>query len=89
MEAASQKLPILSTPVSAIPEFITTHVHGILAGDAPAAIADEMCKVAGDPSLGPRLADAAFERLTSEFLMHPGIAHLKARLNEMLAQGIQ
>lgn len=86
MEAASQKLPILSTPVSAIPEFITTDVHGLLANDAPDSIASAMCRVADDPDLGPRLAAAAYARLTSEFLMHPGITHLTARLSAMLAQ---
>ena len=39
MEAASQKLPILSTPVSAIPEFIDSGTHGVLSDDAPAALA--------------------------------------------------
>jgi glycosyltransferase involved in cell wall biosynthesis len=85
MEAASQKLPILSTPVSAIPEFITTEVHGLLADDAPTAIASAMSRVAHEADLGPRLAEAAFARLTSDFLMHPGIKHLEARLSAMLA----
>ena len=39
MEAASQLLPILSTPVSAIPEFIDTGTHGVLSDDAPQALA--------------------------------------------------
>ncbi|MEP4978897.1 glycosyltransferase family 4 protein [Ascidiaceihabitans sp.] len=85
MEAASQKLPILSTPVSAIPEFIDTEVHGILSDDDPAALALEMKRFAQDPALGPRLADAAFTRLRRDFLMAPGIKHLSRRLHEMLA----
>ena len=85
MEAASQKLPILSTPVSAIPEFIVTGVHGILSDDSPAALAREMQAFASDPSLGPRLAEAAYDRLTSAFLMHPGIRQLKRRIDAMLA----
>ena len=85
MEAASQKLPILSTPVSAIPEFIDTEVHGILSDDSPAALATEITRVADDPALGPRLASAAYERLTHDFLMAPGIAKLAKRLRIMLA----
>jgi glycosyltransferase involved in cell wall biosynthesis len=85
MEAASQKLPILSTPVSAIPEFIETEVHGVLSADDPASLALEMQRFAHEPALGPRMADAAFARLTRDFLMHPGITHLATRLRGMLA----
>ncbi|MBY5935323.1 glycosyltransferase family 4 protein [Tateyamaria omphalii] len=84
MEAASQKLPILSTPVSAIPEFIDTGVHGILSDDAPGALAQAMGAVAADPDLGPRLADAAHTRLHAEFRMQPGINHLAKRLRALM-----
>ncbi len=84
MEAASQKLPILSTPVSAIPEFIRNGEHGLLSDDAPAALAAEICRVADDPSLAPRLAEAAFARLEAAFTMQPGIAHLHRRLSALL-----
>ncbi|MGJ8544282.1 MAG: glycosyltransferase [Sulfitobacter sp.] len=85
MEAASQKLPILSTPVSAIPEFITDGTHGLLASDAPDAIAAAIGKIANDPNLGPALAEAAHTRLHAEFTMAPGIAHLHRRLTALLA----
>ena len=85
MEAASQKLAILSTPVSAIPEFIDTEVHGVLSADTPAALAAEMQRFAGDATLGINMADAAFARLTKDFLMAPGIGHLAIRLRKMLA----
>ncbi|WP_299651771.1 glycosyltransferase family 4 protein [uncultured Tateyamaria sp.] len=84
MEAASQKLPILSTPVSAIPEFIDTEVHGILSKDDPADLADAMMRVASDPSLGSALADAAHDRLHTAFTMQPGIAHLAKRLRSIM-----
>ncbi len=84
MEAASQKLPILSTPVSAIPEFIDSGVHGLLSQDTPQAFADGMLSIANDPSLGPRLAAAAHKRLHAEFTMAPGIAHLAKRLRGIL-----
>ncbi|MGC1496966.1 MAG: glycosyltransferase family 4 protein [Sulfitobacter sp.] len=85
MEAASQKLPILSTPVSAIPEFIETGTHGMLSDDAPAALAAAMLKFANDPTLGPAMAENAYRRLTSEFTMAPGIAYLHRRLSAMLS----
>ncbi len=85
MEAASQRLPMLSTPVSAIPEFITHEVHGLLSEDNPQAFATQMQRVAMDPTLGPRLAEAAHARLHAEFTMQPGIAHLARRLRGLLA----
>ena len=84
MEAASQKLPILSTPVSAIPEFIDDGVHGVLCPDDPQAIASSILNLARDPAGRARLAEAAFARLHAEFTMAPGIAHLKQRLTALL-----
>jgi glycosyltransferase involved in cell wall biosynthesis len=85
MEAASQKLAILSTPVSAIPEFIDTEIHGVLSDDTPDALALEMQRFADDPTLGATMAEAAFSRLTTDFLMAPGIGQLAIRLRAMLA----
>ena len=87
MEAASQRLPILSTPVSAIPEFIDHGVHGLLCADDPATLAAAMAEVASAPDAAARRAEAALARLRDGFLMEPGIALLKQRLVEMLAQG--
>ena len=84
MEAASQKLPMLSTPVSAIPEFITDGTHGLLAKDTPQEFAAAMQRIANDPTLGPHLAEAAHKRLHAEFTMAPGIAHLAKRLRGIL-----
>jgi glycosyltransferase involved in cell wall biosynthesis len=84
MEAASQKLPMLSTPVSAIPEFITDGAHGLLAKDTPQEFAAAMQRIANDPTLGPHLAEAAHKRLHAEFTMAPGIAHLAKRLRGIL-----
>ena len=81
MEAASQKLAILSTAVSAIPEFVTDGVHGRLVppGD-PAALAEAMLRLADDPETRRQLADAAHARLLAEFGMAAGIDRLEARL---------
>ena len=84
MEAASQRLPILSTPVSAIPEFIDSGTHGLLSDDAPAALAGAICKMAEDPEKTAAMAEAALQRLRRDFGMDPGIARLSERLNAML-----
>lgn len=85
MEAASQRLAILSTPVSAIPEFIDTGVHGTLSDDAPAALAQHMHHLASHPEKAAQMADAAFDRLTSAFQMQPGIDHLAQRLRAIMS----
>ncbi|MCE8524902.1 glycosyltransferase family 4 protein [Ruegeria pomeroyi] len=87
MEAASQLLPILSTPVSAIPEFITDGTHGTLSDDAPEALARAITTLAADPDRAARMAAAARLRLLSEFTMAPGIAHLSNRLTALCAGG--
>ena len=84
MEAASQLLPILSTPVSAIPEFIDSGTHGLLSDDAPQALADAILSLACTPRMPQEMAKAALVRLRRDFGMDPGIAQLVARLDTML-----
>ncbi len=86
MEAASQRLPILSTAVSAIPEFVQDGVHGTLVPPSdPAALAARIEAMAADPRLRARLADAAYARLRAEFGMERGIDRLAARLSAGLS----
>lgn len=87
MEAASQKLPILSTQVSAIPEFIDNGVHGTLVppGD-PAALADALAKLLDAPEDRAKMAEAAHARLTTEFGMDAGIDILDMLLKRTLAE---
>ncbi len=87
MEAASQCLPILSTPVAAIPEFIITGVHGLLSDDTPPALAAAITDLARDPARAAAMAGAARHRLRADFTMQPGIDRLSARLTAMLAGG--
>lgn len=86
MEAASQKLCILSTPVSAIPEFIDSGTHGLLSSDAPDALARAMADLAQDPDKRHAMAEAAFVRLTQDFLMAPGIRQLDRRLSTLFGE---
>jgi glycosyltransferase involved in cell wall biosynthesis len=86
MEAASQKLPILSTDISAIPEFITSGVHGTLVppGDT-AALTQAIAALAADPARRAAMAGAAFDRLTQHFGMTAGIDAIDSRLRAALA----
>ncbi len=87
MEAASQRLPILSTPVSAIPEFITDGVQGSLTPDTPEALARAIATLAANPDRAADMAEAARARLLSDFTMPPGIAHLSRRLTALCDAG--
>lgn len=81
MEAASQKLPILSTRVSAIPEFISDSTYGTLVppGDST-ALASAIDELANDPAIRSAQAEAAYARLREFFGMTQGIDILEARL---------
>ncbi|QBF30671.1 glycosyltransferase family 4 protein [Thalassococcus sp. S3] len=85
MEAASQRLPILSTPVSAIPEFITDGVEGTLVGDDPQTLAEAIVALSENPDRAAQMADASYHRLRADFQMEPGIQRLSRRLSEMLS----
>ncbi len=84
MEAASQRLPILSTAVSAIPEFIDTGTHGTLSSDQPKDLAAAIVSIAQSPEHAAEMAEAALARLRHEFGMMPGIHQLKSRITAML-----
>ncbi|MEM9736900.1 MAG: glycosyltransferase family 4 protein, partial [Pseudomonadota bacterium] len=86
MEAASQRLPILSTAVSAITEFIEDGVHGrLVPPGSPEALAAALAELAQDRDLGTRLAEAAYQRLRAEFGMNAGIDILERHLRAALA----
>ncbi len=84
MEAASQRLPILSTAVSAIPEFVRDGREGRLVppGD-PQALSEAIAALAADAPGRAAMAEAALARLRTEFGMEAGIDALCARLAAM------
>lgn len=86
MEAASQNLAIISTPVSAIPEFIDNGVHGILSDDAPKPLAKAIYDLALDPDQRAEMTKAANARLKQDFTMTPGINQLDGLLRQMCGQ---
>jgi len=86
MEAASQKLPILSTSVSAIPEFITSGEHGLLVQDDAYSLSQAMVSLADNPKNRAAMADAAYTRLRAEFGVQKGIEQLAVRLDTILGK---
>jgi glycosyltransferase involved in cell wall biosynthesis len=79
IEAASQRMAMVSTTVSGIPEFITNGVEGLLVppDDAP-ALAAALLRLARDPALRDELGRNAERRVRSEFDHHRSIAFLMA-----------
>ncbi|WP_158971707.1 glycosyltransferase family 4 protein [Chachezhania sediminis] len=88
MEAASQKLPIISTPVSAIPEFVQNGRHGLLVEDTGPALAQAIRDMAADPARAAAMAGAAYDRLVSDFAVMPGIRTLSGLLNGITRAGV-
>jgi glycosyltransferase involved in cell wall biosynthesis len=85
MEAASQELPVLSTSVSSIPEFIQNGKQGLLVAPEVDALRTGVERMIGDPEARARYAAAARERLVESFGMDTGIDTLAKRLRAALA----
>ena len=83
MEAASQKLPVIATSVSAIPEFLQHDVHALLSQDSADALAAAIVELAENPVKRAALAEAAYQRLVDDFGMDAGIKVLHRRLHEI------
>ncbi len=80
MEALSQRLAVLSTFVSAVPELIDDGVTGCLVppGDR-AALSAALAALIADPSRRARLASAGDERVRAQFDMTQGIDRLAVK----------
>lgn len=85
MEAASQRVAILSTMVSAIPEFVGDGVEGrLVPPGAPDALAKGLAELIGDVQIRTSMARAAYDRLTRDFGMEGGIDMLEDLLSTAL-----
>ena len=84
MEAASQELPVLSTRVSSIPEFIEDGCHGMLVEPEAASLSAGLARMIADPQGRSRMAAAARQRLLESFGMDAGIELLSRRLDAAL-----
>jgi len=85
MEAASQELPVLSTSVSSIPEFIEDGKQGLLVAPEVDALKTGIAKMIAEPEARTRYAYAAHKRLVESFGMDAGIDTLAKRLRQVLA----
>ncbi len=66
-EAMAMGVPVVSTPISGIPEMIDDGVHGLLASGSAASLADAVQCLLGDATLHANLARAARERICERF----------------------
>ena len=86
MEAASQNLPVLSTAISAIPEFVEDGVSGRLVppedADALRAAIEQM---AANPDQRALFADRLRERLVADFGADAGIEAVARRIEAAMA----
>ena len=83
MEAATQGLPILSTDFAGVPEFVTDGVEGLLVPPRnPAALAEGLSRLIGNPALRLQLGAAALARVTGDFSADAGIGRIAALLSQ-------
>jgi glycosyltransferase involved in cell wall biosynthesis len=68
VEAQSQCLPVVSTPVSGVPELVEDGVNGLLIPpDSPRDLAESLARLAKDPDLRARLGRAGAGIVRSRF----------------------
>jgi glycosyltransferase involved in cell wall biosynthesis len=85
VEASSQGLAVISTPVSGIPELVEDGVNGCLVpADQPQALADALLALGRDQERRERLGAAGQQRVHAQFSHRAGIAALHERLAAVL-----
>jgi glycosyltransferase involved in cell wall biosynthesis len=78
VEAGSQRLPAISTPISGVPELLTDEENALLvAPDNPNELAEALKRAITDPALRARLGNAAETRVRHDFDYHRSIAQLQ------------
>jgi glycosyltransferase involved in cell wall biosynthesis len=86
LEAQSQRVACVSTRISGIPELIADGITGLLVDPrSPVALADALARLIGDPALRRTLAEAGFERTTTQFSLQSGADLLARRFAACLA----
>jgi glycosyltransferase involved in cell wall biosynthesis len=86
LEAQSQGLACVSTPVSGIPELIDDGVTGVLVPPRdPARLALAIARLVADPVLRRRLGDAGRHRVAAQFSLDAGADRLAQRFAAALA----
>lgn len=86
VEASSQGLAVISTPVSGIPELVEDGVNGCLVpSDQPQALADALLALGRDQARRERMGAAGQQRVHDRFSHRATIAALHERLASVLA----
>lgn len=81
VEAQSQRVPVLTTPISGITELIVAGENGVFVDpDEPKALAGEMIRLARDPALRGRLGADGEKKVRSRFDHRATIGALEALL---------
>jgi glycosyltransferase involved in cell wall biosynthesis len=80
LEAMASGLPVVSTPVSGIPEVVRDLDTGLSVPERdPAGIADAVHRLFGDPELASGMADRARELVRAEFDLDRNVDRLLAQ----------
>ncbi len=86
MEAASQKLPVISTAISAIPEFVEDGVSGrLVAQEDVKALCAAIKEMVENPEKRAIFANRLHERLVTDFGAEAGIVAVAERIEATLA----
>jgi glycosyltransferase involved in cell wall biosynthesis len=86
VEASSQGLAVISTPVSGIPELVEDGVNGCLVpADQPQALADALLALGRDHERRERLGAAGQRRVHAQFSHRASIAALYERIGAVVA----
>ena len=81
MEAQAHRLPVVSTKVSAIPEFVEDGRTGLLVAERdPKALSQAIARLIDDPALATRLGEAGERRTRERFSPEPGLDRVAALL---------
>src|SRR4029077_18135889 len=84
LEAMASGVPVVSTPVSGIPELIDSFRDGVLVPpNNPLMLADALDRLLSDPELRENLARAARAKIESEFL----VEHSSSQLLSLFLNG--
>jgi glycosyltransferase involved in cell wall biosynthesis len=77
VEALYMGLPVISTPISGIPELISTEVNGLLVPPQDsAALANALARLLDDPELRNRLGTTGRQMVLERFDMACNVTHL-------------